>query len=98
MGNYQERFSRNRTKLLEHFRQGFDAVGVSKVDVSGLRQGVREYAEDHGYFKLTPQEIDEIKNNDLFADNSAKRISRDWESKAVDEVVRNFREKVGKAG
>ena len=95
--DYQERFNRQRNELFNHFNQGFDAVGVANVDIYGLRQGVREYAEKEGYFRLTPQEIAEIKGNDLFADNSAKRIPMDWKSKAVDEVVRIFREKVGKA-
>jgi len=93
---YQERFSEQRNELFNHFNQGFDVVGVSKVDVSGLRQGVREYAEKEGYFKLTPQEIDEMNGEDAFAEDATKEIQRRWRNDSVDDVVKIFRDKAGK--
>ena len=90
--DYQERFVKDKNKLLNHFSEGFDVVGLPKV-IDGkykqeLGKGIREYAEDKSYFKLFPKERQSIEGNESFAEDSADRIERNWLNQSVEEIIR----------
>ena len=95
---YQERFVKQRNELLNHYSDSFDIVGVKTVFDKDykfqLRAGVRDFIADKKYFELSSQESQTIENNDLFADDSVKRIERNWKNKSIDEVVRIVKENV----
>tara|TARA_Y100000310_G_C20474908_1_gene711921 strand:- start:92 stop:409 length:318 start_codon:yes stop_codon:yes gene_type:complete len=95
---YQERFVKQRNELLNHYGESFDVTGVADVFDNDyellLRVGVRDFIVDKKYFEFSSQESQAIENNNLFADDSAKRIERNWKNKSIDEVVRVVKDKV----
>ena len=88
---YQERFVKQRNELINHYSKGFNILKNPVIFDNDyefqLRAGVRDFIADKGYFELNSQESQAIENNNLFADDSAKRIERNWKNKSIEEVV-----------